>query len=339
MAHGAGLLGFGADHDARRVAEREQRDAVGIAQAHEIRRLAGGRAVDRAGQAARVVGEHPQSLALDPDERGDEIGRVGGAEFGHRIRIRECGDDAAHVVGHAPVIGHGRADRRRVARRVVGDIALEIGQAAFCGGHRFGLVIDDDIHHADGGLLVGRADVLGREIAETTAGDHGRPGHAEIGIAGRDGDIATAEERRIAGKTAPRVDADQRHLAAQTRERIKAGDFEAGAGDERSVHVARPAPAALGEKHHGQAIAQGDIDHAVGLAVILEPLGAGQHGVVVAHHHAAGGGRVEGVAVDATDAAHESVGGRVALEVIDRAATALGRDRQRAVLEKAVGIA
>ena len=63
------------------------------------------------------------------------------------------------------------------------------------------------------------------------------------------------------------------------------------AGDADAVGVARPAAAALGEEHDRQPQLLGQLEQPVLLAVVLRALRAGQHRVVVGHHHARGPAR------------------------------------------------
>ena len=58
------------------------------------------------------------------------------------------------------------------------------------------------------------------------------------------------------------------------------------AGDAGRVGVARTPAAAFGEEDDRQAQALGELEQAVLLAVVLEALRAGQHGVVVRQHGA-----------------------------------------------------
>ena len=71
------------------------------------------------------------------------------------------------------------------------------------------------------------------------------------------------------------------------------------------------AAAAFGVEHHRQLVFAGDAEHAVLLLVVLAALGAGEHGVVVGHCHAAGVLFPHEVAVDTADAHHHRVGGRL----------------------------
>ena len=137
---------------------------------------------------------------------------------------------------------------------------------------------------------------LGREHAEAAALDHRRAAHADVRVLGRDDDVAAAEERRVAGEAAAGVDADERHEAAEraiartsacrgARQEVPedgrgpaAGAVAAGAG---------AAAAALGEEDDRQAPLLGELEHAVGLAVVDGALRAGEHGVVVRADHGA----------------------------------------------------
>ena len=71
MAHEGGFFGFRADHVAGVVAERQQRDVVGVAELHEAGGLVGGVAVDGAAEMQGVVGHHADRPAFYADERGD----------------------------------------------------------------------------------------------------------------------------------------------------------------------------------------------------------------------------------------------------------------------------
>ena len=83
----------------------------------------------------------------------------------------------------------------------------------------------------------------------------------------------------------------------------------------------------------------GQLEHAVLLAVVLQPLRAGEHGVVVGHDDAARALVAEQVAVDAADAGDQAVGGRALDQILERAPAALGGDRQRAVLDERARVA
>ena len=111
------------------------------------------------------------------------------------------------------------------------------------------------------------------------------------------------------------------------------------AGHDRHVDIARAAAAALGKQHHRQLLLQCQPQQAVGFLVVAHALGAGQHTGVVGHHHGARCVRAKLRLVDAADAGHHAVGRGVALQVVLAAPAALGGHRQRAVLDKAAGVA
>ena len=101
----------------------------------------------------------------------------------------------------------------------------------------------------------------------------------------------------------------------------------------RSVSPGRPPPPSAIE-HQRQPPLLGRAEHAVDLLVVHVALGAGEHGVVVGDHHAAGGFRAEFVRVHGGDARNQAVGRRVLDQIIHLAPPALGGDRERAVFDK-----
>ena len=103
------------------------------------------------------------------------------------------------------------------------------------------------------------------------------------------------------------------------------------AGHTGGVGVAGTAAAPFGEEHDGQALALGQLEQAVLLAVVLEALGAGQDRVVVRRHD-------DGSAVDPSDAADQPVGRGPGDEVLDVAPPALGGDGQRGELHEAARV-
>ena len=93
MADQAGRLGLGPDHEPRGVDQRDDRQAEGVAELQEARRLVGGVAGDRAGHVAGVVGDHAERAALDPGQRGDHLRREALAQEGDRALVGERLDD------------------------------------------------------------------------------------------------------------------------------------------------------------------------------------------------------------------------------------------------------
>jgi hypothetical protein len=79
-------------------------------------------------------------------------------------------------------------------------------------------------------------------------------------------------------------------------------------------------------------LAGDDVEQPVLLAVVLQALGAGQHGVVVGEDRG-------GPAVDRPHPGHQAVGWGPLDQLGDRPAAALGGDDQRAVLDEAAGVA
>ena len=168
--------------------------------------------------------------------------------------------------------------------------------------------------------------------AEAAALDHRGAAHADRGVLRGDDDVAAAEHRGVAGKAIAGDDADDRHQPRELCELHEGRPVEAGHAE--PVGIAGTAAAAFGIKHQRQPPLLGQAQHAVDLLVVHVALGAGQHGVVVGDHHAAGGIRAEFFRVHGGDAGDQAVGRRVADEVVDLAPPALGGDRERAVFDK-----
>ena len=57
------------------VDQNDERDAEGVAHAHEARRLLGGRRVEAAAEPQRVVGDDADGTATEPAERRGDVGR------------------------------------------------------------------------------------------------------------------------------------------------------------------------------------------------------------------------------------------------------------------------
>ena len=98
------------------------------------------------------------------------------------------------------------------------------------------------------------------------------------------------------------------------------------------VGVPGPAAAALGEEHDRQPPALGELEQAVGLAVVAQALRAGQHRVVVGQHRARH-------PADRRGPAHHPVRRGAGDEVVLVAAQPLGGQGQAAVLAEAPRVA
>ena len=145
--HPAGMahLGLGLhlrpDHEAGRVAERDDGQAMGIAQLHEARGLVGGIGIDGPAEVARIVADKTERPAADAHERGDHAAAEAGAQLEHRVVVGQAAHDRAHVVAAQAVLGNGVAQGARVGAAAVGDAALEIGQVLLRRGDRGAFVV------------------------------------------------------------------------------------------------------------------------------------------------------------------------------------------------------
>ncbi len=191
--------------------------------------------------------------------------------------------------------------------------------------HRRGVVGDEHVDHAVADLHRHRPHVAGRDHAEAAALDHRRAAHAEAAALGRDDDVTRRGQGGVAREAVAGDDGDQRDLPVQLGDQPERGHVELG--DRGGVGVTRAAAPALGEDHHGQLLAAGQLEQAVGLAVVLDALGAGQDGVVVGHHR-------DRPAADRRGAHHQAVSRGPLDQVAERAAAALGGDGERPVLHE-----
>src|SRR6202000_3325560 len=96
------------------------RDVEGVAQLDEARRLVRGRAVDRAREEHRLVGDYTDRTAGNPNQRGDDGAAKARLELEDAADIGDAFDDLAHIVGAARILRHDLAQGQgvgRVARR------------------------------------------------------------------------------------------------------------------------------------------------------------------------------------------------------------------------------
>ena len=202
----------------------------------------------------------------------------------------------------------------------------EIGQVPPRRLDRARLVLHGDVDHAVGDLDLHGAYVLGRVDAQPASFDHRRAPHPDVGVGRGDDHVARPEDGRVAGKAVPGVYADQGYQSAQPGEEAERHAVEPADAD--AIGVAR----SLGEEHDRQPERLGQLEQAILLAVVLEPLGTGQHRVVVGHDDGA-------MTVDRADASDEPVRRRAPDQLVDVAATALGSDDERPVLDEASVVA
>ena len=251
--------------------------------------------------------------------------------------VGEDREDAPGVVGGAPVLGDDTAELRLVGAGPFLDRALEVREIAL--GDRDGFLVVAHRHVDDAVRLLhgDRPDLLGSERSQAAALDHRRAAHPDAGVLRRDDDVAAPEQRRVAGEAIAGDDPDERHQTAQSREERERHAVEPG--DHRSVDVARPAAAALGEQNDREALALGQLEEPVFLLMVQVSLRAGQDHVVVREHRGARAVVLEKLAVDAPDARHESVRRRLGDQLLDASAASLRSEGQRPVLDEAVRVA
>ncbi len=314
VPHLRGRLDVGADHEARRIDEAHDRQPVRVAQLHEACCLVRRVSVDRAAQMQRIVRDQSDRPAVDPCERGVDSGAEAGAQHQQAVLVDEAGHRRSGVVHTQPVLGHDMAQRALIRRAPVRRRALEEPEVASRGSDRLALVVDEHIDHAVRVLDLARPDLLGRKHAEAAAFDHCGPAHPDVAVARRDDHVAAAEQCCVPRETAARRDADDRHLTRQRRVARERAEVEPG-GVLR-IDVARPTAAAFGEQHDRQLLLQRQLEHPVGLRMVVVALRAGQHGCVVRHHRRARARHAEQRAVHAADPGDDPVSRRIRDQIV-----------------------
>ena len=242
-----------------------------------------------------------------------------------------------HVVRASAVLWHHVAEQALVRRLPVDDRPLKERERLARKAHRIGLIGSGDVDDAVLHLHVERTDIIGVNNAEAAALDHGWAAHADARVRRRDDQVGAAEQRRIAGEAPTRCDADAWHDAGKLGPERECHHVEPC--HHRMIGVTRPAPAALGKEHDGQAAPLDDVEETILLAVPHDPLGSRQHRVVVREHRAVRALLADECAVHPSGTGDEPVGRCATDEIVDAAPAALRRDRQAAVLDEAAGVA
>ena len=272
-----------------RVAQEQQRQVEGVAQLHEAGRLVGAVAVDGPAEVRRVVGD-------DADAAGPRCGRARSpcrAPKSRRSSSTEpvsasVVDDRADVVDAQPVLGDQRcaaAAGRRSPTSASG--ALEVRQVAL----------------GDRRPPRPRRPRRRRRRRWAPAPTSGRPpragtrrGRRPRSSPGRPCRCSTFAVAMITSQqpSSAALPAKQRPelmptsgTSPLTARRRSGRPCSRGRHPVPSVSPGRPPPPSV-KNTTGSRHSRGQLEHAVLLAVVLRALRAGEHGVVVGHHHALG---------------------------------------------------
>ena len=305
-----------------------------VAQLEESGGLLGTLGVDRPAKVGGIVGDQADRVAVDAGERRDDAGGVAVAQLHTAVDIDQRVQYGPHVVDLQPVLRDEVAQNPLIGDEVGVrlDRPLEVAQVAAGSCNGGSVVGHPNVDDAVGVLGVDRADVLRGEGAQAPTLDHRRAAHADVGVLGGDHHVAAAQQGGIARKAATRCDADERHGSRQAAEQVERHRVQARYRG--GVGVARPAAAPLSEEHHRQAPPLGQLEESILFPVVLIPLGAGQHHVVVGQHHRSGPVGSDRLGSDRGQAADQAVGGGAFDQVVDAATLALGGDHQRSVLDE-----
>ncbi len=335
VADEPGRLRLRPDHHPRRVDQRDQRQAEGVAKLHETGGLVGGVAVDGARKMHRVVGDDPERPPVDPHERRHHRRAEALAEEGGRALVGERLDHRVDVIGAAAALGHQLAQPGLVVGGSRFQRALEVGEKSLRHRDGLGLVGDADVDHPVAGLGLEGADVVGVDRAEPAPLDHRRAAHPQRDALGGHDQVRGAGDDGVAREAAPRDDRDPGHDAREARPEREGAGLERR--DDGVVGVPGAPSPALGEEHRRQLHALDQLEQAVLLLVADRALGAGEDRVVVGEDRA-GGAVAELLGIDGADPRDQAVGGRALEQLAELAAPPLGRDREPAVLDEAAGV-
>ena len=88
-----------ADHEARRIAQRDDRQLSRFAERQEVGHLVRGLGVDGSAEMMAAVGNQPERHTFDSDERGDHADSVVGPQLQNGSDIGDRVDRVVHVVG------------------------------------------------------------------------------------------------------------------------------------------------------------------------------------------------------------------------------------------------
>ena len=98
-------LGLGPDHEARGVAQEQEREAVAVAVLEEAGRLVRPVGVDGAAQVAGVVGHDAQGVAVDLGQRRHHPRPEPGPQLEHAVLVGQAGDDVPDLIELRPALG------------------------------------------------------------------------------------------------------------------------------------------------------------------------------------------------------------------------------------------
>ena len=331
-----GLLRLRPDHEARRVAQRDDRHAERVAQLKEARRLVRTFRVNCARQVAAIIGNHAHGTAVQPRQPGDHPLRPATAQLDEGTSVEQPVDRAADVEHAQPILWHHVPQQPLVRRISARHPPLEKRQQPPREIGRLRLILCQHVDRTAVPMHLDRPDFLGRIDAEPTALDHCRATDADMRVARGDRDVAAAEQHGIARKGIAGRDPDPRRNTGQRGKAAERRHVEPRRADR--IDVPRPSPAALGIEDDRQLQLARNTEQPIGLAVVHMALRARQHGIVIGEAKALGGFLAMIRGIHRADPADQAVGGGVAHQIVEGPAPSLRRDRQRAIFDEAARI-
>ncbi len=258
-----GALLAGAGHKTGGVDDGHEREAEGIAEAHEARRLVRPLRVEHAAEVTGLVGHDPHRPSLDPGQRGDDVAGPAREQLEQRVAVDDAVERVADVVGAPRLGGHGGPGVAERGRQWSRKRRHLLGR-----GRQVAQELSDSER---GGLLVGL-----HEVADAVAVMNTRPAQRRridlLAECVADDTGPGQEHRRILGHQ-DQVGERGRIRAAPGRRARDNGDLwnHAGQGDglaedpsvagERRRTLLHPCAARLHEPDHGDPGARGRLEH------------------------------------------------------------------------------
>ncbi len=217
-------LDRGADHEAGHVGEEQQRQVEGVAGLDEARRLVGRVDEQHAAFLARLVGDDPDRLAVEPRVADDQLLRPALVDFEQAAGVEQRVEHLAHVewlvlVGGDDLgyrrVGGGRG--RLGSGRALAPVAGHEGEVAPRQLDRLLVALDEEVAAAgDAGVHLRPAHLLQRHLLADHHLRHPRRAQVHRGVAlAHDHDVAEGRDVGAAGGARPEQQADLRHLARE----------------------------------------------------------------------------------------------------------------------------
>ncbi|SLC95132.1 Uncharacterised protein [Mycobacteroides abscessus subsp. massiliense] len=265
----------------RHVHEHDQRDAEGVAQAHETCCLLGAFGVQAAAQTQRVVGQHADRTPGQPAQADDHRGGPLALELFERVvPVEQRVDDRVHVVGALGRLGEQGAQIGVVglgAAPVENALLAEEADQLAAAGVGVQFIVGDDVAHTRL-LVVGIGATQGGHVDVLTgdAADHVGPGDEHAALRRHDDDVGQ-------GRAVCRAAGGEAHDHRDLGDVARGPDH--GLEDQphgvQGLHtLGQPRTAGVPDTHDGALLLDGGVVGVDDVAATLDTHGAAHDGAV-----------------------------------------------------------